>query len=127
MKITRIIAAMSASVPLCSTFVMTAYAEETPEYEKGDVNMDGNITALDAQFALMDYLMFGVMEGSHILTDEQLALADVTDYQLERTDGSIITVTAIDSMNILQVATLRMVGHENVTFDNLSDYRDYLG
>ena len=70
----KMLAAIAASAVLFS--VMTA-AASAAAYKKGDVDMDGKITAADAQLALIDYTEYLVAGNNHALPKEQLALADV--------------------------------------------------
>ncbi|MCQ2408206.1 MAG: hypothetical protein MJ065_06720 [Oscillospiraceae bacterium] len=49
------IAALTAALMLGSTMAAPVSAAET--CKKDDVNMDGEITVADAQFAIMDYTM----------------------------------------------------------------------
>ncbi|MFH1392638.1 MAG: dockerin type I repeat-containing protein, partial [bacterium] len=52
--------------------ILTSFSEAPPEFQKGDVSMDGQITAHDAQL-IMKYVV-----GQIKLTPEQLELADVS-------------------------------------------------
>ena len=70
----KMLAAIAASAVLFSA--MTA-AASAAAYKKGDVDMDGKITAADAQLALIDYTEYLVAGNNHALSKEQLALADV--------------------------------------------------
>jgi hypothetical protein len=119
MKIKKILAALIASVTFCAAVATPVFAEEASKYEKGDVNMDGKITPLDAQLAQEDFLMYVVLEKDHTLTEEQLVLADVTDI----TPG----VTGLDAQFILIIACLRMMGFEDATFENMHDYAHCIG
>jgi hypothetical protein len=46
-------------------------------YQPGDVNMDGKTDMKDANMMALEYSWFTVLEGAHILTQEQAALGDV--------------------------------------------------
>lgn len=78
-------------------------------YEKGDVNMDGNITATDANLILQH------VAGTKKLTSQQLTLADVND------DGK---VTASDSKRILEmVAGITVIPETKVEESSISIVR----
>ena len=125
MMLETLIAALRASVLLGGMIAMPVSEEEAPKYEIGDVDMDGEVTMLDAQLALTDFLEYGVIGQEHTLTEEQLVLADVTDHQIVADDRTV-QVTSRDALYILQVAVLRLTGYEDVTIGNLDEYRSCL-
>ena len=122
MKLLKGFAALSAAVLLCSAAMIPASAADTPQYQKGDVNMDGTVNELDAQLIMEDYTDW-ILDKDHILTEEQLALADV--------DGESVTIphngntsyaTIIDAMKIMQYSLAVNLGYENVTFANAWEF-----
>lgn len=108
MKMKKIIAAVSSFVLLCGAFVMPVSAAEAPNFKKGDVDMNGEVTAIDAQLVLISYLNF-VMNGNHTLLDEQLVLADVYENKPVNSDGNETSVTASDAQFILKMAADHLV------------------
>ena len=95
----KILAAVSAAVLLCGAMCVPAAADTA--YKKGDVNRDGEIAVDDAQLAMQDYVAYHVAKKAHILDDEQLTLADVTDPD----GGQASQVTIEDCMLILKYYT----------------------
>ncbi|MFH1392097.1 MAG: dockerin type I repeat-containing protein [bacterium] len=55
-----------------SSIVLASFSEASPEYQKGDVSQDGQITAHDAQLIMQHVI------GQIKLNPEQLELADVS-------------------------------------------------
>ncbi len=81
----RIFAALAASVMLCGVLTAPAAAETT--YKKGDVNMDGEIGPDDSQLVLKEYCTYVVAAiDKHVLSAEQLELANVTGVSREIPD-----------------------------------------
>ena len=117
----KMLAALAASVMLCGVLSAPASAAG---YKKGDVNMDGKITALDAQLALIDYTEYLVAGMDHTLTEEQLELADVNEksYTTSEAFGSRTSpVNVIDSMGILYYYTAS-IADESVKERDIVDY-----
>ncbi|MBR6716899.1 MAG: hypothetical protein IKI77_00940 [Oscillospiraceae bacterium] len=101
----KMLAALAASVMLCGVLSAPASAAA---YKKGDINMDGEITAADAQLALIDYTEYLVAGMDHILTEEQLELGNIDGKFKETTDemGTRISgVTAREAQAILYYYT----------------------
>jgi len=73
-----------------SNLVITSFSEAAPTFQKGDVSMDGNITAHDAQL-IMQHVV-----GQIKLTPEQIELADVSG------NGQ---VSAYDAGLVMQMTT----------------------
>lgn len=57
---------------------------QPPQYEMGDVNMDGSVTADDALLTLRSYM------GLHMLSEEQQQLADVNENGEVNADDALI-------------------------------------
>ncbi len=67
------------------SIIITSFSEAEPTFQKGDVSMDGNMTAHDAKL-IMEYVI-----GWTKLTPEQLDLADVLgDGQVSALDAGIV-------------------------------------
>ncbi len=73
-----------------SIYILTVKDLNAPEIAMGDLNNDGQITAVDARWALQ------AASGTRPLSDEQIQIADVNG------DGQ---VTAVDARWILQAAS----------------------
>ena len=99
----KIFAALAASLMLCG--VLTAPAAAEAKYKKGDVNMDGEISSDDAILALRDYTEYLLAYNPHILTEEQLELADVDGTSSSEIRGRTSKVSVVDASYILQYYT----------------------
>ncbi len=112
MKQLKLFAALVAAATLCGA--MTAPVSAAPAYQKGDINMDGEVGPEDAMLALIEYTEYLIAHKPHTLTDEQLELADVDGEALgfwNRTSP----VTCLDASYILifyteGVANSKLIG-----------------
>ncbi len=92
---TKLFAALTAAALLCG--VMTAPASAEQKYQMGDVNMDGEVSIEDPFLILMEYVEHCVATKPHILTPEQLALADVDGLSYTTWWGEEASVDVTDS------------------------------
>ena len=95
----KLFAALAAMMLLGTAMAAPVSAEET--YRKGDVNMDGEITAEDAQLVLWEYTAAMLGLGCS-LTEEQLELASISgstvkDYKTKK----ILPFSCYDAQVIL--------------------------
>ena len=99
----RFFAALAASVMLCG--VLTAPAAAETKYKKGDVNMDGEVSVEDVMLALTDYTDYLLAYKPHVLTEEQIELADVNGKSGSERRGRESKVTVEDAHAILAYYT----------------------
>ena len=117
----KILAILSAAVLGCCALTAPAFAEETaaPEteqtYQLGDVDMDGEITAKDAQRTLMAYARM-IVGNPTLLTDEQIELSHVLGLE---TPGKVYVV---DAQLILQYSVRKLAGWTQEQLDSFFPY-----
>ena len=95
----KFFAALAASVMLCGMLTAPAAAETT--YKKGDVNMDGEVSVDDVMLVLTDYVDYLLAYKPHVLTEEQIELADVNGKSKSERRGRESKVTVEDAQAIL--------------------------
>ncbi|MBQ3941203.1 MAG: hypothetical protein II723_08820 [Oscillospiraceae bacterium] len=90
-------------------------------YEKGDVDMDGEITPYDALMILHQFC-FSMIGYPDLLTADQLKLADVDGEGAWSTDPEHrwLSVTAVDGSLTLTYAALKCAGYEMTMEEFLS-------
>ncbi len=125
MKLLKGFAALSAAVLLCSAGMIPAAAADTPQYQKGDVNMDGTVDVKDAVLVAESYCGW-IVGKDHFLTEEQMVLADVADTEPLFYLGRETNITIQDASDLLCYALLHDVGYEEVTFNNMQEYLCYV-
>ena len=93
---TKFFAALTAAALLCGA--MTAPASAEQKYQIGDVNMDGEVSVEDPYLVLIEYVDYCVgCAMEHVLTPEQLALADVDGLSRMTSWGEPCSVTLEDA------------------------------
>ncbi|MBR6106510.1 MAG: hypothetical protein IKQ39_00725 [Oscillospiraceae bacterium] len=118
----KIFAILSAAVLGCCALTAPAFAEETqaPEteqtYQLGDVDMDGEITAKDAQRTLLGYVRMLAGHPDVFMTDEQIELSHV--FGLE-TPGQLY---AVDALFILHYSVRKLAGWTQEQLDSFFPY-----
>ena len=126
-KLTKLLSVLSAGVLAVCAAPVSAFAGEsgeynfTPEYalgndlslyEKGDVDMDGEVTAYDSTMISYQFL-FSFLGFSDVLTEDQLKLADLDDERIwDEPNQKWISVTAYDATLVLTYVGLKNAGYE---------------
>ena len=106
----KILAMLSAAVLGCCMLTAPAFAadeaaQETEQtYQLGDVDMDGEITAADAQLVLREYVKRLALSGGS-LNDEQIARSHVLGLEAP---GKVYST---DAMLILQYSVKKLAGY----------------
>ena len=118
----KIFAMLSAAVLGCCMLTAPAFAadeaasETEQTYQLGDVDMDGEVTAKDAQLVLRAYVKL-MAQRSCILTKQQVALSHVSGK--EGTDRVYIE----NAQAILMYSVKKLAGFDDVYMENF--FADY--
>ena len=90
-----------------------ALGDDLSLYEKGDVNLDGEVNVKDANLIMTEYNLYTLISACHILDENQRSLADLDKRVLDK-KGDPIDIC--DTIMVLIYGNYRRIGFD-VTVD----------
>ena len=89
-----------------------ALGDDLSLYEKGDVNLDGEVDVKDANLIITEYNLYTLLNYAHLLDENQRQFANLEDRPEKNGDK----ITSLDANVVLRYRNYRLVGND-VTMD----------